>query len=63
MALGYTLTATTFAALCGIVWLLLGGTFLQAVAVYLVSGQVLLLSLFGLALLRAPQSDEADRQR
>ena len=44
MIIGYLIGATTFAGLCSLVWMLLGGSFLGAVLAYLVGGQLAILT-------------------
>ncbi len=53
MLLKYVIGTTTFAALCSICWLIMGGTFLSALLVYVVSGQFCMVSLVAFALLRS----------
>ena len=59
MIIGYLIGATTFAGLCSLVWMLLGGSFLGAVLAYLVGGQVAILTLIGFALFRASRRTTA----
>ena len=49
----YAIGTTTFAALCSIVWLILGGSFVSALLLYVVAGQACMLSLIILAAIRA----------
>ncbi len=56
MLLKYVIGTTTFAALCSICWLVLGGGFLSALLVYVVSGQMCMVSLVALAFFRARSS-------
>lgn len=49
MALGYLFGAVTFAFLCSLVWLALDGSILGAIGVYLLSGQIAMLSLLAAA--------------
>lgn len=53
MLLKYVIGTTTFAALCSICWLILGGTFLSALLLYVVSGQLCMVSLIALAFFRS----------
>ena len=41
----YTIGATSFAALCSIVWLTLGGSVVSAIWLYLISGQIAMITL------------------
>lgn len=51
MVLHYVIGTTTFAVLCSLAWLIMGGSVLSAVGLYLISGQVAMLMLVARALL------------
>ena len=56
MAFTYMFASTSFALLCSLCWLATGGSFLSALLMYLVSGQVAMLAMIAKAFvtLRAP---------
>lgn len=52
MSLGYMLSATSFAILCSMLWLVLGNSMFSAFTLYMFSGQMAMLALIGRAALR-----------
>lgn len=52
MSLGYMMSATSFAILCSMLWLVLGHSVFSAFTLYLFSGQMAILALIGRAALR-----------
>lgn len=56
MIIAYLVATTSFAALCSLCWMILGGGWLGALGVYLVVGQATMLSLIAMSALRASRA-------
>ena len=63
MAVKYITATTSFAILCSLIWLLMGGTFLQAAGLYLISGQVAMVALICISLSNTQHNAQPSKAR